>query len=490
MPRRPPTQLLSQDERLAKLRRQLKARLRLREMARGPVYVLDLRQAAFAALPNKRLTVFDPASTKWPTEGATTADRETAERWVEEHYAPWLAREIDGRTTRAPAAASPARPATVTVRTACEEYLKYLPKVLGPRHTTVRNRRSALRVHVIDVIGDLPLRAMNQAHLTELLEGMLVRPRGRRNGPKGPPAPRTHSAVCSALQAVWKYRLPKEPCPFSYVPVDQESRVRERTAKRQAIILGQDLTVKESYTYEELDHIILCAMWYDRMVMRLPCMRGRYVPLSPEIIACSTGLGTRISELPLWRWSHLRVKGTIIPGLKNESAYRAAPLPLSMLPWMARLEALRVPGRADAQILRLRRDAENTEHTGKKLYDRIANILVFAGLKMPGQATHVFRESYATMARERPDLVDEKSLKFYLGHSVVLDKTTDLYLDLKNLERRIANIPDAHRQFVRLPAPDALEKRLRGWAPPTYQGGTLTEELERLRGEQGARTEE
>jgi hypothetical protein len=51
--------------------------------------------------------------------------------------------------------------------------------------------------------------------------------------------------------------------------------------------------------------------------------------------------------------------------------------------------------------------------------------------------------------------------------------------------RLIAAIPDAHRRFVRLPSPEELEARLAGWAPPNYRGGTLSEELERMRKEDG-----
>ena len=139
----------------------LSARLRTRGRAKDKVQYLDLRHEDFGHLG--RVTLRDPRHPEWPDRGRTTADKKTAERWLEEKYLSWI---------RTQAATDSEEPGTVAE--ACDEYIADLTRKFGPDYNTVVNRRSVFNVHVKPALGSLPLTAMDARRVRPFLESLKV----------------------------------------------------------------------------------------------------------------------------------------------------------------------------------------------------------------------------------------------------------------------------------------------------------------------------
>lgn len=448
--------LTSEIERFAQT---LLDRLQQRPGARNGAQRLDLRHADFAN--RGYVTLRNPASPGWPERGATTTQKGEAERWVRKSYAELLLRKLRPELF-------PARVRPRTVAAALDDYIRWLTAEKGEGHNTTLNRRSHAEVHIKPALGSLPFDAdfLTRARVTEFLGNLQVTVSKYRSVTKAPAAPGMIDAVRDTLRATWVHHFPEIAPPFGGIKL---ARARRRQAEVEAIKAGEVGLghAPVSYTYEELVRILVAAMWYDQhAIVNIPNVRVTTVPNSAHAIAMQTANAMRINELMYWRWKHVhRAEGCIwIPGTKNETAARWAPLQLSLIPWLDAAWKMRVNhGERPAPssfVITSRWNPKPDHPSGDTTYQgRAALILLLAGLKIPGKATHPFRATHITWG-ERSSNISHEQIQGFVGHATALGKVTRLYVD-----RRPIFIAPEHRQYIKLPTPAEIARFVPSFEP-------------------------
>ena len=97
----------------------------------------------------------------------------------------------------------------------------------------------------------------------------------------------------------------------------------------------------------------------------------------------------------------------------------------------------------------------------RTLQQRITEVLLLAGLKSPGKATHWMRATFAMWASRERQLITKEDLKAYLGHANRWGGATDTYIDdLLEMMR-----PEHQRIIRHLPTPKQVEKALASFTP-------------------------
>lgn len=437
------------DAAMAEFTTRLIAKLEQRAGRENAAFRLDLRSREFG----KRgyLTLREPESSGWPSDGATTTDRIVAEKWVREKYAAYL---------RGP----------MTVAMAMDEYIQSLVKEKGEGHNTTRNRRSHVEVHIKPALGKL---RFDTASLTrDVVRSFLteVKAEVSKYGPvkKRPASQATREAIKDTMLAAWEHHNPDVAPPFAGISLRPAGNRRQQVEAIKAGVVGVGRKVT-SYTDKQIERIFVAAIWYDQEVItKLANIAVRVVPNSAGAIACLVANAMRISELAYWRWSHIFPEegATWVPGVKNESAARFAPLQLSLLPWLEWLRlqrerrGLTIAG-SDFVVRAVWQQKGPLRPFGRSTIQRRCNIiLALAGLKVPQKSTHIFRATHITWGTGTPDVVSKEKLQQYVGHSDPYGETTSLYVDT-----RPPFIPAEHRRYIELPTPGEIESKLPSFEP-------------------------
>ena len=144
----------------------------------------------------------------------------------------------------------------------------------------------------------------------------------------------------------------------------------------------------------------------------------------------------------------------VVNSVKNSrNPIRIIPLQYSLIPWLeeARREQERRMQQVGRHDLLIQTKPKTGEGERSTLEKRIAKVLRFADLKLPRKAAHGFRATFATQGARCTDLITTEHLKQYLGHTVVYEGATDLYV--AQLEDQV---DPRHRQIVALPTPDEV----------------------------------
>lgn len=450
----------SEEDSKARFRASLHDRLDVRPGAKQPAIRLDLRHRAYGHRGYE--TLRDPKHPEWPKSGRFTSDREEAKRWIDEAYGAWLYDQVHGVAPE-PASPSSAPPGGQEVAAAADAYVVHLRATKGPRHNTTKLRTTHVEVHIKPALGAMPMtaEALGRRVVRNFLHALTVTygKYGPRNS--GPASRAQKDAVKDTLSAIWKHHNDDVAPPWSGLRLDDGAEKQARVQAVRAGEVGVGHVVK-AYTYDQLLHILVAAMWYDQQaIISRPNVQCSVVPNSAGAVACLTAAAMRIAELAYWRWKHIFERALWIPGTKTESAPRWAPYQHALSPWIRWLHEQRLERGAaldpESFVIhsawRQPRDDEGRwVPTGHSTYiRRLGIILRLAGLKIPQKATHIFRATHITHGESRSDLVTHERLQQYVGHADAFGGVTDSYVD-----KRPPFMPDSHRQYIKLPTPEEV----------------------------------
>jgi len=442
----------------AKLAAELVRRLKSRRTLNGRHWTLDLRHRRFGGLG--RVTLFCPSGPSWPDAGQTTDNRAAAVDWIMMRggYAQYIARRRS--------VAGSGLSERLTVADAADQYLKHLETTLGRSHNTYINRQSAFRCHVNPALGHTPLVALNRKSVREFLGTLTI----RKQGKTVPAALRTRANTRAALLALWHFTYPDDGCPYFGISLTDTRGAR---ARRERIVAGEvrEVIQPKAFDDEQVADILLTAMWYDVHVLKRPCQRSRFVPLTCEALVVAFATGMRIGEIARWRVKHVMENEgvALVAGTKNANALRVIPLQTTLRPWLARIRGKVTAAGGDMSptdhVLPMMYGMENRElRTSKQLIRRIADVMRLSGHKIDQKAAHACRNYHATVGKLNGHLVDLPSLKSYLGH-VAVGGATERYVDRTHIDLIVREMPASHRQFIKFPSPAELEARLAEYVP-------------------------
>ncbi len=462
---RDPEGHLTADE--AKLAARLVSRIKARTTADGKIMTLDLRHRTFRNLG--RVTMFRPGGTSWPDAGQTTDDENIATDWIMQRggYAQYLSRRLkaeDGSGDR------------IAVADAAERYVAHLKQVHGDRHNTFINRKSCVNAHITPALRSTPLSALSRTTVRLFLNSMTT----VKQGACVPAAQRTKENAYQALQAIWRFTYPDDGCPFAGISIEDPKGSKDRRAR---IIAGdiEGVVPEKTYDADQVLTLLLTAMWWDAHVLRRSNQRPRYTPLTAELIATGFGTGQRVGEAMRWRWKHIIAEFGVamVPGTKNENAWRLIPLQRTLQPWLAEIQRkAAASGKStlpNDHVFKMKPNRENVELTDAKLFiRRVGDVMRMANLKIPQKATHACRATHATIGGLNPVLVDLPSLQTYLGHEAHGGGATEVYMNRSHLNMVIAAMPEAHRELIQLPTPSEVAALLPDFVPPGMKAGGFT----------------
>jgi integrase len=431
----------------------LVALLRLRPSTVGGVYELDLRNKEWGRTRDKVLTLRCPSDPGWPGAGRTTGDRAVAEEWVRKHYGPMVQREREIAERGAD---------LLTVQEACRNFLQFVEREKGARHSTAVGHRSNCSLHIIPALGPLRLSAIPRERVRTFLENLQVyhREPGRRT--LRPASQSTRQGVRNTLSAVWHYVFPDagEP-PFAGIRiVDKEkAKVRIEAAEK------GERPPATVYDRDQIALILTAAMWYDRRVLARPNIAAVAVPCTAEIVAFLYGTMPRITEAAFVRWRDVdrERRAIYVPGTKNDNAPRWIPAQQTLWPWLDRLRGILGDAEPYSYVVRIRPSRPMVRASRKTLGGRISKVLGIAGLKWEGEATHIFRASHMSVAAFR---IPGPALKLYAGHSSAHGGATDAYVTTSP-----PFMPEEHRHYLDIPSPEEIMQRLEHFTPAERLAG-------------------
>lgn len=442
----------------------LVTRLRHRTSGGANYYELDLRHKKFNQ--HGVVVVRDPNHPQWPDEGATTNDKPLAERWVRDHYADYFRTEFELQALYPDVA-------RMTFEVACERYLAALAQEKGDDHNTYINRYSEIHTHVIPRFGSTRMAAMGRPAVWQWLNELQVsKPDGEGGLKCTPAAYGTKRAVRATLTAIWKEVAPHQPCPYQGVRIKGGIDIR---AWRKQLAEGNldELLKPKSGALRPADamRLFAAAAYYDRKLASAANTRAYCVANTLLLLIVGIATGMRIAELRLLRWSHIKEdEGYIyILGTKTQAALRVVPLQQRLLPWLNVLRELARPAGApkgwkpdpNAPVFFTTRKRPNEAASKRTLQQRVNEVLLLAGLKTPGKATHWMRATFAMWASRERKLIAKEDLKAFLGHANRWGGETDTYID-----DLIEMMQPEHRHIIRhLPTPKQVEKALTTFTP-------------------------
>jgi integrase len=398
----------------------------------------------------RRATLYEPGSSPlWPDAGHSTADEAVAKSWLTT-YASWINNElaldaVNGREQEGP----------LFIPRAAKEYIESIRELWGSDYSTVVNRSSNVKVHIIPRFPQTMLPALTTPMVQGFLDDLVV---SDGNGGMKRAELNTKQAIRDTLAAIWRHHMKSDPL-FAGVRLDN---THKRIARRKAILDGHYDKVegKESYLPDEINRLLVRAMVID--LQRANNIAKSNTPYTALAIALSYGLATRVSELRLLRWKCLdrHERLLLIPGAKNENAFRWMLLFESVWPWI--VEAERMAGAATGDMDWLIRVDPRADHESRQLatttvQNRVNDVYEADDLKIPGKATHVLRASWITNVMAEG--MATRTAKILAGHSAV-GGATERYLKRLQLMKMIK--PADRRRLTTLLSPD--EVRQRAWA--------------------------
>ena len=458
------------DPRRRELQRVLEKQLVARATADGVVYVLDLRQKRFAALPSTRVTLRRPGDAGWPNRGATTDNEDQAKRWIVDRYVTWIADQLDiGKTT--PGAVS------MTLREGAQRYVDSLKVVQKRRDGTVeeiipehkKSRVSMLRRNVLPALGHLPMVLLDAETVGPVIEHLHILrtvERGKKKV-KVPAEYGTRRNFKAALSAVWRFIHKYRTAPFAAVRIETpavlSSESQEVDDFESEDWLDDDRT--GALDVEQLTRALVAAMYRDRELMRRPNTRGRMIPNTAHAIALQATTGVRISEELKIRWGHIYEAGYIVVHNSKRQQVRVkcriVPSQHALEPWLEELRQME-GGNIDPNGFVIRTDpmgGQRKPGVQNTISSRIAKALELAGLKIPQKATHPMRATFASQA-EASEGISAKVLSRYLGHHRVYGTSTDKYI-----RQLVKMMKPQHRDIIQLPTPAEVRALLDTFEP-------------------------
>lgn len=432
----------------------LLTRVRTRTIRGRDVIWLDLRGKKWADLG--RLTLRDPAHRRWPRQGETTSDLETAEKWIRTSYVPWIQSRIAARKHGG---------ATTTVRDAALAYIQEREaQSIESEDNTLIMRRGHVHNHIIPHIGDEVLADLTQKTVQGWLNTLMV---DDGNGGKRPGSRSSKLNVLQTLKAIWKATPALAHLPYSFGRISingipaSERKVGLRDGERFELS-------EQPLDIQEIPRFMRSAWKRDKEVWSRPPIAARSLPLSAFASALLMCTGARVTEACWIRWKDVDLaSGTItIPGSKSKAAYAQIPLQNALRPWLDWARDLhterlgREPGPED---LLIQNDATKyrTEPARRLiLYTAVARALEDAGLKIPGRGPHALRKTFATQAALAG--ISVTRVKQLLRHATVFGGVTDAYV--RDMARHIT---EKERQIMdSVPSPEELEKMTPQPPPP------------------------
>lgn len=418
---------------------------------------LDLRAKLWGAIGSPVL--FNPSDPRWPGGGETTTHLGTAKSWInqkDQKIARWVQRQLAGQDMG------------LTVADAVEAFITAMhgDVHLGPRHSTVQQRRSYLRNHVVPALGKHRLATLPNAAVQKWINGMEVREsRGDGTWKKVPASKASREAALAALVALFRFHYPdQESCPWGRITIDL--RKQEAAYRTMMVRAGRarELVQKGTYNPDEIRVLMLTARFLDRRLggedyvnILAPWAAANLAPSMAE----QFGFASRISELVEVRESMIENDGfALIPGTKSDNAIRLVPVQDSLWPWIAAARDLKVgPVRPEHYLLRTHPQYDALPNA--TIYARrMAWVQEIAGLKLPRKRSHIFRASHASHAIMSG--IPGHEVKLLLGHSGIFGGATDEYIEMIR-----EMIRPEHRTYLSIPSPQELDAELdAGWFPP------------------------
>lgn len=422
----------------------LVSRLRTRSYKKGSrsttVYQLDLRGKQWGRLGLKVLR--NPRSEGWPEDGETTDREATAERWLFERYGAWVVQQMQGVDVE------------LTVEKAAENYVKALvaDPDFGPRHPTVKQRKSYVTRQLIPGLGSARLLTLDRDSAQAWLDGLRTR-EGRDVSPG------TRDACRATLSAVWRHAYGSRPCPFAGLSINRKRKAAAHRKRMVAEGKGEELVRREAYTPSEIHRLLLTARWAERHPEAGVLAPGTCRNVAASI-AIQLALASRISELADIRWKHVDEKTgwVLVAGTKTENSVRSIPLQESLRPWLQDLREKQGESEPTDYLFRTR-----PGRSGRPLPDiyarRMDKVQHLAGLKIGGKRSHVFRATHSSWAMLAG--LESHEVKLLLGHSGALGGATDAYVSwLKE------NTRPMFWTYLSLPSPQEIDGELdAGWTP-------------------------
>ena len=446
-------------------RTKLLARLRQRDDTASGAYYLDLRNHRFGMRGIEVL--HHTADPRWPLAGATTQKKDEAEDWTSGRYTDWLWAELGYAT-------GPGQQAGLTVREAGLAYLAKKARVLGPDHHTVVNRESQFRTHIEPALGDMPMHALDSYRVRTLLETLMVKkPDGKGGFTKKPAELSTRRNLRTTILAIWRATYPDREPPFAGIQLEDEEEYnaqrREEDDDLEALLSPQS----GAMTPEKVRRALVAAVWYDTVHLSRPNLRRTAVPNTAFIIAILIATGMRVGELLMLRWDMILWDEDCIVVRWNKRTrrqrrkrpVRVVPLQAQLRPWLEELRRMEEEARGGplgkAYVIRTDARMLSKPPAKRTLMNRVAEVLTWAGLKVPKKATHWARATHATFGSGAANVLTTEELKAYLGHAVAYGGATDDYVQtMKELMR-----PE-HRTYIRhLPSPEATRAALADFQP-------------------------
>jgi hypothetical protein len=333
-----------------------------------------------------------------------------------------------------------------TVRHHGDAYLEWIRESKGADSSQYRNHRNCLRNHVYPTLGEEALRPLGAPALQALLDGLRTL--------KGAPAGiELRQGVLAALSNAWRHAFPHEPLPWAgKVAMGREDPTRARRERARAGIRRS--ANAGGFTRAELRQIQVAALAVDLAIRANP-KNGRGVPNHADLVAFLVHHIVRIEEVSFLRRKDVQpdLRCILIPGTKTRaSEERLCPTQRAYEPWRDRLLA---------RITRPGAHLFPTSSSGKvvvgTLKEKVARVLEAAGLKRPGDRTHVFRAAHTSIAIGR---LSGETVAALSGHRIPGDALiSDHYLRWRSF---ITGLPESHFEyFPVLGTPEELEEEAR-----------------------------
>ncbi|MGK7313525.1 MAG: tyrosine-type recombinase/integrase, partial [Candidatus Longimicrobiales bacterium M2_2A_002] len=159
----------------------------------------------------------------------------------------------------------------------------------------------------------------------------------------------------------------------------------------------------------------------------------RAIANTPDAIAWQVGTLARISELMFLRWQGIRRGATVptvdlkrgllyLPGTKTSSAPRWLVIFDALAPWIERMRRISLSPPDTIGFVFQTPGRNPNRPPSKKTYGRrMAKAQQLAGVKLEGEATHIFRDTAATRLLAR---MEAPKVKLLLGHKAYTGATS------------------------------------------------------------------
>jgi hypothetical protein len=406
----------STDPDAGRMKRLLRTRVAKRRHPDGHHYRLDLR---LQGLRGERLAIRDPRHPGWPAKGSPARTLEQALEWVDQ-YVDRLGPEW-----------CRGGPVGETVRHHGDAYLEWIRESKGADSSQYRNHRNCLRNHVYPTLGEEALRPLGAPALQALLDGL-------RTVTGKPVGVELKRGVLAAVSNAWRHAVPDQKVPWAgKVTLGGENPTRARRERARA---GIRLSANAAgFTPAELRQILITALAMD-LAGRANPHHCRGTHHHADLVAFLIHHIVRIEEVCFLcrKDIDLGLRAILIAGTKTAaSEERLFPTQRAYEPWRDRL----LERVSDPEDPLLPTSRAGTTSVATLKYN-VARVLEAAGLKRPGECTHVFRASHTSIAigQLRGEAVAALS-----GHRIPGDDLiSDHYLRWRSF---IAGLPESHFDY-------------------------------------------